>query len=335
MQADLENLGGVAALAAAQAVREGVSPRQIDLARLQQRLVTEGVLYKEVLKRGLEACVGGACVYSDDELASRVNELDADLPLYAYSDMEMDEVFRDRIPLVEICTAGPRALPVLEQALGKASGARCVRIAQALAMLGSQTGVPALIAEIERHLAGGTLPARASNIRHANLPPDQGAMPDAAYLIYALGMARDRRALAVWKQVAGLIEITEESLRDRYRGTFYYVDAVCDGAERLGDAEAIPILEKLHAWPALRDQATRSHFQPDFFLERQAMLELAIGRALARCSSRNGIAILIRYLDDNRALLAEQAHTALIALSDLDRGKDVEAWLAWMHGLSN
>lgn len=327
MQADLENLGGVVALAAAQAIREGVAPRHMDLKTLQQRLVTEGILPEEILTRTVEPSD-----YTDEELEALVDSLDADRPLHAYSDMKMGDVFRGPIPFVEICAAGPPAVPILERALTSAQGARRVRIAQALAMLGSSAGVPTLIAEIERHLADGTLPARESRIHHAGFPPDQGAMPEVVYLIYTLGMARDRRSLAVWERVAELLAPTEESIRDRYQGVFYYVDAICFGAERLGDAAAIPILEKLHAHPPLRDQVTREGFQPDYFRERQAMLELAIGRALARCGSPRGLSVLIAYLDDNRALLAEQAHSELVAISGQDFGKDSQSWSQWLAG---
>jgi hypothetical protein len=327
MQSDLENLGGVAGLAAAKAVREGIAPRYVNVADLQRALVDVGLLSEETITRTL-----APRHVSDAGLETLVDSLVADRPLYAYSDMEMDQVFRQRIPLVDVCTAGPRIVPVLERALASTAGTRRLRIAQALAMLESCTGVPILIAEIERLLAGGKLPVQESTIRHAQLPPDQGAMPDAVYLLYALGMARDRRCLAILECVVDLLHPTQESIRDRFKGIFYYVDAVCFGAERLGDPAAIRILEKLHACAPLRDQVARGGFQPDFFYERQAMLELAIGRALARCGSPRGMAVLIAYVEDNRALLAEQAHTQLVAISGQDYGKDSQAWNDWFEG---
>jgi len=329
MQADLENLGGVVALAAAQAVRAGVVPRHIDLAALQRELIDVGVLPENVLTRTLEPHRA-----SDAELEALARSLNADRPLYAYSDMEMDQVFRDPIPFVEICAAGPRGVPMLQRALASAVGAHRVRVAQALALLRSPAGVPTLTAEIMGHLSGSTLPEREAHIRHTQLPPDQGAMPDVVYLIYALGMARDRRSLVVWERVAELLEPTEESIKDKHQGVFYYVDALCFGAERLGDPAAIPILEQIHAHALLRDQANRTGFQPDYFQERLALLELAIGRALARCGSAGGIRILIDYLQDNRALLAEGAHTALAAISSQDYGKETQAWKEWLAATS-
>jgi len=326
MQADLENLGGVVGLAAAQAIREGVAPRQINLSKLQKRLVKEGVLPKEVLNRRIEPKE-----YDDIELKALVESLDAKKPLYSYSDMKMGEVFRGKIPMVEVCTAScDRAVPILKESFTQATGKRQVLLAQALAMFGASAGVPALVEEIERHLTGGSLPVRTSKVLYTQLPPDQGAMPDVVYLIYSLGMTGDKRNLDVWQKVAELLSPTEEDFSDRYKGTFYYVDAVCYGAELSGRVEAVPILNKLHAHDCLRNLVVKDGFQRDFVCERRAYLEVSIGRALARCGSGDGMDILISYLDDNRALLAEFAHTELAAIAGRDYGKDSHAWRGWL-----
>jgi len=325
MQADLENLGGVAGLAASLAVQDRCTPRAISINELQRRLVDAGVLPREILDRRLTARV-----YANEDLETLVESLTADHPLYDYSDMDMNEVYRGAIPFAEVCTAGPRIVPILERAIETARGQRQVLIAQALATYQSPSATPVLIDEIERQLADGKLPSRTSRIRHANLPPDQGAMPDAAYLLYSLGIACDHRSVPVWHRVADLLEASEEDIRDRFKGVFYYVHAVCSGAERLGDPAAIPILEQIHSHLTLQNQHTRSRFQPDFFQERQAFLELTIGRAMARCGSAAGYRVLIAYLDDTRALLAEHAHTELREITNEDFGKDAGAWSSWL-----
>jgi len=327
MQADLENLGGVVALAAAQAVRAGGGPREIEIPTLQRRLVESGLLSARILTRTLEPRH-----YTDDELEALVDSLVGDQALYSYSDMDMGEVYVGSIPIVEICTVGARIIPYLKKALGCATGHRRVLLAQALAAYGSSAGVPTLLREVEAALSGDTLPARDSHIRHAGFPPDQDAMPDIVYLIYSLGMARDPRSVPVWARVADRLDPTPEDIRDRVKGTFYYVDAVCVGAERLGDPAALPCLMTLHAYPALRDQVALHGYQSDIFPERQATLELTIARALARCGSPEGVRILAAYLDDCRALLAEHAHTELVAITGLDLGKDARAWQDWVGG---
>ncbi len=243
----------------------------------------------------------------------------------------MFEVFRERIPFAEVCTAGPRAVPILEAALQSARGDARVVVAQALALCGSQTGVPVLIDKLEQMLAGlKKVPPRVTRVLYIQKPPDQGAMPEPAYLLYSLGMARDPRALPVWSRVTGILDPREEDFRDTLLGTFHYVDAICYGAARLGDSRAVPILEKLHSFPTLRGLVSRTGFQPDYFFERQAMCELSIGQALSRCGSPAGFAIVIGYLADNRVMLAEQAHSHLIRMSGADYGKDAQAWTAWL-----
>jgi len=324
MQADLENLGGVVALAAAEVVRAHTTPRNIELPGLQRRLVDEGMLPGEVLTRVLDERE-----HTDEDLEAFIAQLTGDTPLYSYSDMHMGELFRERLPFVEICSSGDRVVPMLERALANANGPRRLVLAQALAICGSTAGVPVLVDAIASAITGG-LPERASNIRHAGFPPDQGAMPDVAYLLFSLGMVPDERALPVWERVVTLLAPTPESLRDRFSGTFSYVDAVCHAADRSASPAMIPLLEHLHAYASLRDQVCREGFQPDFFKERQAMLELGIVRALARCGSNQGFIVLIAYLDDVRALLAERAHSELIDLTGVDHGKDAAAWTAWL-----
>ena len=327
LQADLENLGGVVALAAAKAVKEGKTPRRIDVAELQARLIKEGVLPKDVLSRRLKAHR-----YTDAELRRLVDALLVAKPLLAYQDQEMFDVYRARIPFCELCTAGPRAVPLLENALETAQGDARVVVAQALAVCGSRAGVPILIAKIESLLEGlKKVPPRTNRIRYIEAPPDQGAMPDVCYLLYNLGMARDRRSLPVWRRVAEIVDPREEDFRDMLRSPFHYVDAICYGAERLADPEAVPILETLHAYPTLRGQVSKKGFQSDFFKERQAMCELAIGRALSRCGSAAGYSLVIDYLADTRVMLAEQAHSHLVRLAGRDCGKESEAWSGWLE----
>ncbi|MDQ4098932.1 MAG: FAD-dependent oxidoreductase, partial [Chloroflexota bacterium] len=200
MQADLENLGGVVALAAVQAIREGTVPRRIDICRLQERLIGEGLVPVDVLTRPVAERPP-----TDAELAAWIEALTGETPLYAYSDMHMGELFHERIPLVEVVSAESRAVPLLERAHAAATGPRRTLLAQALALAGSPAGVPTLVAAIEAGLAGEQVPARDSRIRHAGFPPDQGAMPDLAYLVYCLGMACDRRSLPVWGRLAALL----------------------------------------------------------------------------------------------------------------------------------
>jgi hypothetical protein len=162
-------------------------------------------------------------------------------------------------------------------------------------------------------------------------------MPETAYLLYALGLTGSRRALPIWTKVVDLL--ADASLEDVFstqRGVFAYVDAVCSGAERLGDSAAVPILEKLAGLPALRGHHRGSPNPPagphaDYLHERAAYLELIVARALARCGGPEGVLTLIDYLVDSRKLLSKHAHQELAAISGQDHGYDMAAWSEWLE----
>ena len=80
-----------------------------------------------------------------------------------------------------------------------------------------------------------------------------------------------------------------------------------------GVLSAVPILTKLHSYPLFGGLISRSGQQADWFLERLAYGELLTARAMARCGSPEGYMVLINYLDDVRASLAEHAHEELIS----------------------
>ncbi|MBB3131086.1 flavin-dependent dehydrogenase [Paenibacillus rhizosphaerae] len=329
MQADLENLGGVCALAAASAVRSGSSLRGLDITMLQRRLTEEGLLPEGTHERRL-----APHHYSETDLEQLVGRIEADMPLYDYANMRMDEIYRGMIPFAEIVSAGPRIVPHLEQALARTEGTRQIRIAQALAMAGSSSGSGVLIQALMQELSGPELPVRTANMMYVQLPPDHGAMPDAAYLLYSLAQTKDPGSIAVWQRVAELLQPDEADFKDSRKGIYYFIDAVCQGAERLADPAAVPVLEQLHRIPAIHGQQCYQGYQPDYFLERRAMLELSLGRALAACGSPAGYAVLIGYLPDVRSLLSKQAHLMLKRLSGRDLGKDPLLWSGWLAAAS-
>jgi hypothetical protein len=213
-----------------------------------------------------------------------------------------------------------------------ASGERQVLLAQALALLGSKAGVPVLVRRLQEYFGAEVLPPRQSYMFNSNLhPPDQGAMPEPVYLLYALGMARDRRSLPVLEEVADLLSFDEADLWDRSANPYHYVHAACYIAERLGDPAAVPSLRRIHAHPLLHGLARGSGLDPNYLHDRQASLEIAIGRALARCGDRQGYETLIAYLEDSRSLMVEAAWRGLLAITGCDMGKDPAAWRSWLE----
>ncbi|RMI38329.1 FAD-dependent oxidoreductase [Streptomyces triticirhizae] len=317
MQADLENLGEVTGLAAARCAAGDVPPHRLDVAALQAELERRG---------RLPARRPAPRVPPTPAL---VEELGRRLPLHSYSDMGRREVFRGVIPFVHLALdQRPATTEALTAALDRATGQLRTVLAQLLVLHGQRAGADVLVAELTETLAGPALPPRTSAIREAQLPPDQSAMPDPCYLLHTLALARDPRAIPLWERVAALLDAEEAAFRDPAAAPFSWVDAVCAGAERLGDPAAVPALTALRDRPALHGQWRTGGVEPDDLQERRALLELAIARALAACGSPRGHRTLVAYLADNRALLAAQAHTRLTLLTGVDHGADRAAWLA-------
>ncbi len=319
MQKDLENLGAAAGMLAAMAASLGCGLRDIPILEIQKRLVRAGQLPETVLTR--------SCQTEPVDVEALLRELNADSPLYAYSDMDLGEVFHGKIPFVELCCSGKNAIHLIREDWKRASGARRLLLAQALAMTGDASGFEDLVEAIKREIRAGQLPARSASIRNTQLPPDQAAMPDVVYWLYALGMLRDERAITVWEKIARLLlEITADDLYSQTRGTFYYVDAVCYGVERLGDIRCAPVLQLLRKIPYLRNQVCTEAVQADFVLERMAFLELGIARAMLCCGSQEGLPILIDYLKDMRQKMKMQAHMLLVTFTGMDLKADIDGW---------
>ncbi len=330
-QPETENLGGAAGVAAACAVRDGVSPRRLDLRGVQKRLTEVGTLLPEMLTRDTEEKP-----YGEAELRALVKRLDGrhfaswgDVPMAR----EDSPRYREKIPLVEIGTADPRlAVPILEEELAAAAGDRQLRIAQALALFGSKAGVPVLIAAIKKGLAD-----RITNIPMEDAPEagtvegqEWGIPFPPAELVYCLGMAKDSRAIPVWDKVADATRAEPGDFKQELPWPFHYADSICYGAELLGDPAAIPILSKMRTHPTLHSQWVKEGFVADFDLDKRALTEITIGRGLAGLGAAEGYEILIEYLDDVRANQAEFAHMTLEQMTGMSFGKDAKAWKLWL-----
>ncbi|MFD1676633.1 FAD-dependent oxidoreductase [Alicyclobacillus fodiniaquatilis] len=327
MQADLENLGCVAGIAARLCVAEGVTPQTLPVDTLQQRLTQSGMLAESVCGRSVP---DSAPELTEADMRHWVSQLNDAVHLYAYSDMEFDEVRRDPIPLVEVCTAGPAIVPILEEELRQSHSPRRITVAKALAWYGSKAATPVLLAEIARHLQGDELPMRDANIRHTQASPDQGAMPELAYLLHALAMTRDERALDILLPVVECLHPTAERFRDNKSGVFHYVDAVCEIAEAIASPQCVPALEQLHDEALFHDKMLYGPLQADYFEERIAYVEVTIGRALARCGAKRGLQILVNYLRDTRRSLVRYAYHELKDITGKSYPPDAARWQAWL-----
>lgn len=322
MQPDMQNQGGVCAVAAVQSLKQGVAPRKIDVARLQKTLVKEGLLSAAQVK-------GPAGKMEEGPRAWKkwVDSLTGKEPFFLRQGFK--DITREPSVLIQIAKAPRGIVPLLVKAHAAASDGRKLLLARLLAWHGNKAGLETLAQAVEKELAGPELPLLSRNAMYVGTAPDQAVMPEVCYLLFTLGMIPDLRSVALMDTVARKYQANLEDFKDRKKGVFYYVDAVCYLAERLGRPEAAGPLLKLHEHPLLHDKSTLQP-QADFMLERLAYLELAMGRSLARCGHARGYEVLMTYLGDSRAILAEHAQDELEKISGKAFGKNAQAWRQWL-----
>ena len=330
MMPDLENLGGIAGLAAVFALNSAVIPRELDVKAFQKQLAELDLLPPAIITREIIEHV-----YTEEEIGEFISQFNPEKSLHSYSDMEMGEIWTEKIPIVEVCTSPPEiAIPALEKALNAATGGMSVRIAQALAFLGAESAAKTLHDEIRVQLAGKKLPELLESVKWSDskkMPPDQAAMPLCANLIYSLGMTRSELNIPIWERVAEwFVPKQIENFYTNKLGLFYYVDAICYSAQLMGIKSAIGPLKKIHSCEFLNNRSMKKGIELNYAMERIALLELIIGRALARSGSVDGIKILVEYLDDVRAVLAEFANSTLVKITNTDFGKNKQEWNNWL-----
>jgi len=306
MQRDLMAMGGAAGLAAATAAKARCPVADVSVPELQKGLIKLGILRPNDLAEPPPAP-------ADGELAALVRELAAGAVR--------------RTDQVKLLARGDAVAPMLKAALADATPRGKVDLARALCLLGHADGVPVLLEELQRQLAADELPASPQKSHEA---PDHGYAPEPAFLINAIGLARDRRLVPLLKPLAERIVISPKKSDD----AFSYVFAICYACERIADPAAISALEVLADKPGIAGSAIAFGADPRKSLghvaERHAYLELCVGRALARCGSPRGYDILIGYLRDMRGVLARSAHDELVELSGSDLGHSPEPWQHWL-----
>ena len=103
MQPDMENLGGIAALAAAMSMVMGETPRQLPVRVLQERLVDTGTLPARILNRELQPLQ-----FSKKELESKLSRIDPETPYKSFFANEQQREIRRarRFSRLDVCGIG-------------------------------------------------------------------------------------------------------------------------------------------------------------------------------------------------------------------------------------
>ncbi|MEW6358332.1 MAG: FAD-dependent oxidoreductase [Planctomycetota bacterium] len=281
MQADLQNQGYAAGVAAAMAVKANKPLREINIRALQKHLVEIGNIPEEVLTHK------DSFPLPNEEIAAAVEGLGRGpvQPRNAAVVLSHQDI----------------ALPLLRKAYGAAEGDAKLTYARFLGMCGDATGIDTLIAALD-----------AVDTWDAKLPlgvaADYSQLPTPVDgLIYALGYARDKRALPAILRKAETLDANVD---------LSHHQAVAIALETLGDPSAAPVLASVIGKPGIMGHAVTTLQEPGSRI--LPLREIILARALYRCGDHGGLGeqILRGYLDDQRGVLARHAKAVLEASKD-------------------
>jgi len=301
MQPDIQNQGYAAGAAAAMAAEADVPLRAIDVRALQKHLIEVGNLPESVLT-------------DEDSLPLAPQRVAAAVEIVRDRDPEAGEAeIRRRAQAAAALLAHPdRAVPLLRTAYQASDDAEAKLVyAHYLAVLGDATGLPTLVAEVEK------APEWDEGWNYRGMGQFGTALSRLDRLVVALGRTRDPRAIPAIVDMAK--RLTAESDFSHHR-------AVGLALELIGDPSAAPPLAEMLTQPGMtgyvhdsveearrRDQEESS--TTGVKTRRDSLRELLLARALYRCGDYGGVGkqTLTNYTKDLRGHLARHAKAVLEA----------------------
>ena len=317
MAADVQNLGYATGLAAALAAAAGGDPRSIDVRELQARLLELGVIPE--LPDPLKPSPRGTPEQRVARLAAGVPEALLDVALLPRS---------VALPLLEIAVEQPDA--------------DHLELAKGLAWFGNGTGVE-LLAEELQHL-NALDDGRAYDDLHPTKPGNPrsgiiGALDDywrVNQLLALIGIARGAKAV-------GAVQTTVQNawsggqpvreLNDYIKGRIdmqrspHFDRLLCIAfcADRLAEERLTPALEALLDKEYVGGNISHDLAQagPAY---HNALAEVSLAAAAARCGSVRGGLRLVGFLADAHGILSGFAQRELTAVIGHDLGRSPEPW---------
>ncbi len=284
MQADIQNQGYAAGVAAAMAAKNNRNVRDIDLKELQKHLVEKGNLPERVL--------------TDRDSFPLPKEKIAEAVARVVNDFDG----------LEAILAQPEdALPLLLRAYERSETQEGrVAYAHILGMLGNPAGAETLASAVRsRDWDKGW--------NYTGMGQFGPCMSELDSLIIALGRTGDERALEAILEKIDQLDVTSE---------FSHCRAVAMAFESLGTSDAARHLAQLlrkpglqgHAFTDIEDARQRTPDNPvDTKTRNDSLRELILARALYRCGDYEGLGekILELYAHDLRAHYARHASAVL------------------------
>jgi hypothetical protein len=292
MQADIQNQGYAAGMAAAMAAKAGKSVRDIDIRALQKHLVEKGNLPRNVL-------------------------MDKDsFPLSKEKVKEAMERVANEYDGLEVVLAHLEdAMPLLREAYKAATDEKQkLAYAHILGMLGDATGVNTLLEAVRSSEWDKGWNFTGMGQYGASVSPLDS-------IIIALGRTGDKRAVKI------IIERVEQLDPN---SEFSHCRAVAMALEKIGDAAAARSVATLlkkpgmmgHSFTDIEQARRRTPASDSDTMERNCSLrELVLAAALYRCGDYEGLGgkILKEYSRDLRAHYAR--HAAAVLKETLGRGE--------------
>tara|TARA_B100000085_G_scaffold1202_1_gene1136 strand:+ start:294 stop:3404 length:3111 start_codon:yes stop_codon:yes gene_type:complete len=320
MQRDLMAIGGAAGLAVAQSVISNQSLSNVDIKALQKGLIRLGALSVKDLST-LPGVNDSALPEIDSAQLKQMAE-----QLAAGNLKLMDKVSLLMRPKLSV--------PLLKEAAGNATGSGRIEVGKALSFLGDRQGAAILLSELKQSLQTPGLSTK-THVKMHHETPDHASAPEITYWVNSLGRSGDSRVIPLMTEIARRVEMNP----NKSDAMFNYVYSICYAADRLADPACIEVLSLLAKKSGIAgslhtigtDPRETGKGKASIREDRYAYLELCIGRALARCGSKQGYQTVIDYLTDIRGFLARSAHEELAALSGHDFSYDTEAWSHWLE----
>ena len=310
MQADMQNLGYAAGVAAATASKENIPPREIDVRQLQKHLVEIGNLPGRVL--------------TDVDSFPVSKEKVAEAVANTHPPTKVGE----KSPSLAIVLAHPDvALPYLRKAYAASEGEKRLFYAKVLGMLGDATGLPTLVEVLEKAKRWDASPHYMINSTYDNWRLAGWSASNLDNTIMALGRTGDPRAVPVLiEKVKMLAPDPAPDPGVTYYGPldhgFSHYRALTQALSNLRDPRfAAPLAEvlarkdvrgfaQLELGKLIRGK-TKSPRTSQY--RNHAVRELLLARALYLCGDHEGLGrkVLEEYAGDLRGHFARHARAVL------------------------
>jgi len=288
MQPDLQNQGYAAGMAAAMAAKLNGYTRKIDIKQVQQQMVQEGVLEARVLHDGDSYPMSASVI---------ARAVDGVRELSRQHDQSRSTVSETMKALAVIMAHPKESIPLLRDAYEQTSiHNEKINYARILALLGDNTGVPILTAEVDAKTEWDEGYPYTSGRDVGNV------FSDLDRLIIALGYSRDPRALEPVLRKTTILE--PSTVLSHYK-------AVALALRHLKSPQAIGPLATLLAKPGFRGHAITNlvgaeYGAPGLCPRRSfdqlnaAFKEMIIAAALYQCGDyqKMGRKILEQYSQD-------------------------------------